>query len=466
MTEKKSNLTRKTDAMGTHGIWMLLLRFSIPTTIGTAAFTIYNIVDRIVIGRSSGMDAIAGISITFPLFMVCIAIGMMIGIGGCTRTSLRLGEGRHEDAERILGNVVALFVLCGLTMSVLGLIFLEPMMRLFGASDVTMPYARVYMRILLCFVATDFIAMGMNGMLRAEGSTTISMLTLVLGSLLNVVLDYLFIMVFDMGVAGAAWATGISKTASAAWILWHFCYSPRRSLTLHLKNMRIHREVTLSILQIGISPFILQFMSSVMAVLMNRTLLAYGGDDAVGAMGVIFGLFMLLMMPAMGLMQGGQPIIGYNYGARQFDRVKQALNASLTLAVAISLLGSCFFQIFPAFFITLFAKGNAHVIALASHGLRLFTMLFPLAAAQMIISNYFLASGRPKISILLNLMRQVLFFMTFLFVLPRLFGLTGIWLVAPASDVCALVVALYMMRREYHRLGAIQSDDPRKVIRL
>jgi putative MATE family efflux protein len=447
-------IAARTAEMGEQHVLRLLLRYSIPTTIGTAAFTVYNIVDRIFIGRVVGTDAIAGLSITFPVFMVCIAIGMMIGIGSGARASLHLGEGRHEDAERILGNAVALFVLCGAVLSILGHILLVPMLHLFGASSETMPYAQRYMRVLLFFIVFDFLAMGMNGLLRAEGNSRISMMTLVSGSLLNVFLDFLLIVVFDFGVAGAAWATGISKGFSATWILLHFTVSRHRALTLRLATLRLKRRIVTSILHIGISPFIMQFAHSTVIVFMNRSLLKYGGDAAVGAMGAVYSLVMLLIMPTMGLIQGTQPIIGYNYGAKQFTRVRHALNGALLLSFLIAVCGTTIYQLFPGFFLGFFSRGESELVEIGRRGLRILLLLFPLASVQMIISNYFQATGRPLISIILNMLRQVILFLFFLAVLPRFFGLTGIWMVMPCSEALAsfftgtfLVFELKKLRR-------------------
>jgi len=449
-----SQLTRKTKEMREHGVYSLLLRYSIPTTIGTAAFTVYNMVDRMFIGRVVGTDAIAGLSITFPVFMICIAIGMMIGIGSGTRASLRLGEKRHEDAEKILGNAVALFVTAGIVLGVLGQLFLTPMLHFFGASSATMPYAQEYMRILLFFIVFDFLAMGMNGLLRAEGNSKRSMYILVSGSLLNVFLDYLFIVVFDFGIAGAAWATGLSKGFSGTWILLHFFFSKHRALTLHLQNLKYNVRIIRSILHIGISPFIMQFSHSAVIVVLNRSLLKYGGDVSVGAMGAIYSLIMLLYIPSMGLMQGSQPIIGFNYGAKQFYRVRQTLKASLLLSLLFSVMGVIILQLFPSFFIGLFSKNHSELIVIGTNGLRMLLLLFPLATVQMIIASYFLATGRPLTSILLNSTRQILCFLVFLLILPRLFGLNGIWMVAPFSDGISFLLSGTIILFEFKRLKA------------
>ncbi len=458
MTDAAQQLTRNTAEMANRRILPLLIRYSIPTTIGTAAFTAYNVVDRIFIGRAAGADAIAGISITFPVFMICIAIGMALGVGGGTMASIRLGEGKTHEAERILGNVVALFGIMSLVLMVLGEWLLDPMLRLFGASENTLPYASIYMRILLIFLPADFLAMGMNNLLRAEGSPHISMTILLAGAALNIALDYLFIFPLQMGVAGAAWATGISKLISAVWVILHFTIGKRRALTLRLMHLRPAPKTILSILHIGLSPFTMQFVQSIVAVMMNRSLLYYGGDTAVGAMGIIFSVQMFLIMPTMGLIHASSPILGFNYGARNFRRVRHTLLAALSYAFLVTLAGTLLIHLIPAFVVGLFNSDNAELLTVTTSGLRLFTLTAPLAAAQMMGAHYFQATRRPHLSISLHLLRQVFVFLAFLFFLPRLWALTGVWMASPATDLCASLATAVFIIVELKRL---QRQDGR-----
>ena len=455
-----TRIQAKTIEMGQQHVLRLLIRYSIPAAIGNAAFTIYNMVDRIFIGRSGGTEAIAGISITFPAFMICIAIGMMIGMGGGARASLHLGEGRHADAELILGNVVALFLLAGLSLTLLGQLFLAPLMQLMGASAATLPYAMTYMRILLFFTVFDFLAMGMNGMLRAEGNSRISMFTLVSGSLLNILLDYLFIVVFGWGIAGAAWATGISKAFSSTWILLHFTRSKHRALTLRLSTLKLRLHIVLSILHIGISPFLMQFVSSAVIIILNRALFFYGGDTAVGAMGAVFSLMMLMMMPSMGVAQGAQPIIGFNYGAKRYDRVRAVIMAMFSISFIATILATVLIESWPHVFIGWFSKQNTAMISTGSTGARIMLCCFPLAGIQMLIIQYFQATGRPLISILLNIFRQIICFLTLLLILPRFFGLLGVWAIFPTGDVLAFTVSSFFMLRELKQLHAANRSAP------
>jgi len=440
-------------------IYRLFIRYSIPATVGVAAFTLYNIVDRIFIGHAMGPLALSGLTVTFPLFMICIAIGVLVGVGGGTLISLRLGERRFEEAENILGNVVALFTIGGVVMGALGLIFLDPLLQFFGATEITLPYARSYMGLLLWFIPADFLAMGTNNSLRAEGNPRISMYILIAGAILNITLDYLFIFPLQMGIYGAALATGISKTVSAFWIILHFRIGRHRSLTLHIKNLRLKWHLIRPLVTIGLSPFIMQLVASLIVVLLNKQLLHYSGELAVGAMGAMFSIMMMLNMPVWGLIQGVQPIIGFNYGAGNFRRVHQALNASLIYAGVIGVAGLIICQSAPRFLISLFGKNNPEFIDLGSHGLRLFLCVLPLTNLNMVGVQFFQATGRPKHSILLNLFKNGCCLIPALLLLPLFWGLNGVWLACPICDIIAFIVIVTTLMHESRRLKrAIGAD--------
>jgi len=444
-------IEKKARELGGHSIFRLLFRYSLPTTIGFFVFSIYNIVDRMFIGRYGGSAALAGVSITFPLFMIVIAIGMLIGVGGGTLTSLRLGEKKYEQAEKILGNVIALFLLLGLGLTLAGQAFLDPLLLLFGASPDTLPYAHAYMRILMSVIVFDFLAMGTNGMLQAEGNPVISMLILSSGAVINVGMDYVLIVRAGLGVEGAALATGISKLISAGWMLLHFTKGPRRVLTLRGRNLRIHPALTRSMFYIGLSPFTLQFINSFFITFTNRFLLRYGGDVAVGAMGIIHSIIMLLMMPVIGLTRGGQPIIGFNYGARNWERVRQALRTCLIGAVLVGLTGLALTQIFSLPLAGIFTRDPV-LLNTAARGMRLMLLMFPVGAFQIIVANYFQTTGRPLASISLHLLRMVLIYLPLLVVFSRRWGLDGVWLTMPASDLLAGLIGVIVILCEDRRL--------------
>ncbi|MFA7174326.1 MAG: MATE family efflux transporter [Kiritimatiellia bacterium] len=438
-------------------IYRLLIRYSIPATVGSAAFTLYNIIDRIFIGHAMGPLALSGLTVTFPLFMTCIAIGVLVGVGGGTLISLRLGERRYQEAENILGNVVALFMLGGIIMGALGLIFLKPLLLFFGATETTLPFASAYLGTLLWFVPVDFLAMGTNNCLRAEGNPRISMYTLIVGAILNIALDYLFIFPMQMGIFGAALATGISKVVSATWIMLHFRVGKYRALTLHIRNLRLKWTLVRPLMTIGLSPFIMQLVGSLIVLLLNKQLLRYSGEVAVGAMGAIFSISMMLNMPVWGLIQGAQPIIGFNYGARNFRRVRQALKASLLYAGVIGIAGLIICQSAPYFLSGLFGKGNSEFIELGGRGMRLFLCMLPLTNLDMVGIQFFQATGRPRSSILLNLFKNGLCLIPTLLLLPRVLGLDGVWLASPLCDLAAFLLIGPVLIREVRRLKRFQS---------
>ncbi len=451
-----TKIHQRSEEFDKESIYRLLLRYSLPATIGSAAFTLYNIIDRIFIGHAMGPLALSGLTVTFPLFMICIAIGILFGIGGGTLISLRLGERKYEEAENILGNVVAMFMIGGVVMGLLGLAFLKPMLLFFGATETTLPYSTAYMGLLLWFLPMDFLAMGTNNILRAEGNPRISMYILIIGALLNIVLDYIFIFPLRMGIFGAALATGISKTVSATWVMLHFRIGKHRSLTLHFKNLRLRWNLIRPTIAIGLSPFIIQLVASTVVVALNRQLLHYSGEVAIGAMGAVYSIMTLLNMPIWGLVQGSQPIIGFNYGAKNFARVHQTLCACLLYAGGIGVVGVIICQAAPRFLIGLFGKESPEFIEIGSHGMRLLLSMLPLANLNTVGIQYFQSTGRPKHSISLNIMKNLFILIPSLYLLPRLLGLNGVWLSYPCCDLGAAFVIIAVLLRESRQLRSKQ----------
>ncbi|MFO7936584.1 MAG: MATE family efflux transporter [Kiritimatiellia bacterium] len=447
---------QKSEEFDKENIYRLLIRYSLPATVGVAAFTVYNIIDRIFIGHAIGPLALSGLTVTFPLFMVCIAIGMLFGIGGGTLISLRLGERKYTEAENILGNVFAMFIIGGIAVGILGLIFLEPILLFFGATETTLPYAASYMGLLLWFLPADFLAMGTNSSLRAEGNPRISMCILIVGALLNIILDYIFIFPLNMGIFGAALATGLSKMMSAAWIITHFRIGKHRALTLHIKNLKPRLHLIQPMLAIGLSPFLIQLIASLSVALLNKQLLHYSGEVAIGAMGAVFSIMTLLNMPVWGLVQGSQPVIGFNYGAGNYKRVYHALRACLLYAGGIGLAGLLICQSFPVFLIGLFGRSDPQFIEIGSHGMRLFLCVLPIMNLNMIGIQFFQATGRPRYSIALNILKNICCLIPALFLLPKLIGLDGVWLAYPCCDLGAFIFVGAALLRERRKLTELQ----------
>lgn len=448
----------QTNQFRNDNILSLILRYSIPSTISSFMLAAYNVVDRIFIGRVLGPEAIAGIGITFQLFMVAIALGLMVGIGGATLTSLRLGERKFGDAERILGSMFFLFIFGGLLIAVGGTYFLKPIIYLFGGSDVTYPYASEYLAILLWFMPFDFMSMGTNSIIQASGNPRFSMWNIAFGCVMNIILDYIFIFIFDMGIAGAAWATGISKVLSTVLIFWHFRFRRVRSLTLRIRNIRFDWSLIYPMICIGISPFILQGAIAVMNAVLNNTLYRYGGDEAIAIVTINFTVLMLMAIPIFGVLMGYQPIAAYNYGAQLYRRAAKTLSTAVLVGLIVTLILYIPIQIFAEEIVGLLCNHNATLMAHGGNPLRIFVLGMPLAVIFVLSANFFQTTGRPKLTIIFNLFRQLFCFVSLIMILSYFFGLSGIWWAMPAADVISTIVALYFIIPEFRRLYYLSAE--------
>ncbi|NLP37447.1 MAG: MATE family efflux transporter [Firmicutes bacterium] len=427
----------------------LILRFSGPAIAGMLMMSIYNIVDRIFIGHYVGPLGIAGLAVAFPVMMIKGAIGSLVGWGGASLISIRLGEGNKDEAEKILGNaIILIFVLAALA-SLLTFIFLEPLMRLFGASDRVLPYTIDYMRIVL--VGNLFHLMGVNSLIRAEGSPRTAMITSFIGAGLNIVLDAVFVICWQMGVTGAALATAISQFASSCWVMSYYLRG-KSLLKLKWQNLRISLHRSLTICSVGMPFFLRTIVHSLVVILLNNKLRLHGGDLAVSAMGIINSVDSLVMLPLMGLSNGAQPVIGFNFGAVQTKRVKQTLFYAVALATGMAVAVFLLILFFPSVFLRLFTK-DAQLITLGSRGLQLFLLMIPVLGFQIIGSNYFQATGRPGQAIILNLARQAIFLVPALLIMPHFLDLDGVWLSQPAADVLAVLLTAVFIWREIRSLN-------------
>lgn len=429
----------RTARLGHEGVGRLLVSFSIPAIVGMMVQALYNIVDRIFIGNGVGSLGLAGITVSFPIMLIGMAFGMLIGVGGGAVLSISLGEGKKDYAQRVLNVSVFLSIAISVALVIGGYAFLDPLLSFLGASEAVLPYARTYMRIILLGVIPNSLGFGLNGFIRAEGSPRTAMVTMLIGAILNTVLDPLFIFVFDMGIAGAAWATIISQTLSAVWVLAYYL-GPRSHLKLRLGEMRPRADIVIRIAAIGSAPFAMQLASSALNAILNMQLKTYGGDLAISAMGVIYSFVMLILMPIFGLNQGAQPIIGYNYGARNRERVVKATELAILVASVITTLGWLATRIFPAAIMAAFSAKDAELIALGSRAMRIFFALFPIVGFQIVASSFFQAIGKPRQAMVLSLSRQVLFLIPLLVILPRFAGLQGVFMASPIADVLSAAV--------------------------
>lgn len=449
--------------LGEDKISTLLFRFSIPGIVGMMVNALYNVVDRIYIGRGVGSLGIAGITIGFPFMVLMMGFGMLIGIGATSLISIRLGEKKKSEAELIAANGMLLLVVISASLSVVGLTFLESLLRLFGASPEVLPYAKEYLSIILWGAVFQAIGFGMNNFIRAEGNPKIAMSTMLIGAIVNIILDPVFIFVFDMGIQGAAIATIISQGISAAWVLSYFL-GGRSLLKIRKENLHLQLPIVKKIIAIGSAPFAMQIAASILGVILNNSLVNYGGDIAVSAVGIINSIAMLIMMPIFGINQGAQPIIGYNYGAKQFNRVKETLKLAIVAATAVVLVGFSAVMLFPEQLIRIFNREDLQLIALGSHAIRIFLLMLPVIGFQIVSANYFQAVGKPKQAMFLSLSRQVLLLIPALLILPRFFGLNGVFMAAPVSDLGSAILTGTWLHLELKHLERRHSENP--ILRL
>lgn len=445
--------------LGEHGIAALLWRFSLPAVVGMLVHALYNVVDRAFIGWAVGAPGIAGISVAFPMMMVLMSFGMLIGIGANSLISIRLGQKRREDAERVMGNAFVLFVLVSITLSVLGLVFVEPILLMFGADAEILPYSRAYLEIILLGTVFQSIGLGMNNFIRGEGNPNRAMSTMVAGAVLNVILDPVFIFGFDMGIRGAAIATVISLAVSSALVMWYFL-GGTSLLKLRPGFFRLERRIVADIAAVGSAPFAMQIASSVIVTLFNHQLRIHGGTQALAVMGIMFSILMLVLMPVVGISQGAQPIIGYNYGAGNFLRVIRTVRLASLVATGVTLGGFVIVMLFSPLIMAAFSGGDAGLVAMGGYAMRVFFLMLPVIGAQIVGANYYQAVGKPRQAIFLNLTRQVLLLIPALLLLPAFFGLTGVWLAGPISDLGAFLVTGTFVYREMRRLKQRAEAEP------
>ncbi|MCY6485135.1 MATE family efflux transporter [Clostridium aestuarii] len=455
----------KSKELGTGKISSLLWKFSIPAIIGMMVNALYNIIDRIFIGQGVGSDAIAGLAITLPISTIIMAFGMLVGIGACTLVSIKLGEKKHKEAEQILGAAVLLDIIISGAVGILGVIFIKPILITFGASNVTFPYAKEYIIIILAGAVVQNIGFGINNIIRSEGNPKIAMRTMLVGGFLNIILDPLFIFDFGLGlgIKGAAIATVISETVNTILVMYYFINKNSGSiLKLKKSTVKLNIQISAKIFAIGLSPFSMQIASSAVTALYNRGLYKYGGDIAVAAMGIIVSISLFVFMPIFGINQGVQPILGYNYGAKSYARVKDALKLAIYAGVGIGTIGFIAVEFFPEILISLFSRNNPELINLGARGLKIDLMFLPIIGYQIVASNYFQAIGKAKISIFLSFLRQVIVLIPIIIILPRYLHLDGLWFSQPIADIIAVFITGYFLYKDIKQLNNLQMSQETK----
>lgn len=446
-----------------HPIPGLMWRYFWPSFIGIMANSLYNIVDRIFIGQSVGAEALSGVTIVFPIMIIMTAFGMLIGVGASARISLALGGNDMEKAQKILGNAVVLVILLSFGISVFGFLIKQPLLRFFGASDATSQYADDYLNYILLGAVLHHVGFSLNGIIRAEGNARIAMYSMLISAGVNIPLDALFILHWNMGVKGAAIATVLSMAVLSAWVLIHF-RSRHCVVRLEKCHIRLQPEIVLSILAIGISPFLMQSANSVVQGLLTLNLIKFGGDLAVGAMGIIGSVGFIVITCIIAINMASQPIIGYNYGARNFQRVKEALKIALIAATLVSTATWIIIQAAPEIVVKAFVTGNPEMISIGVQGMRLFLLVLPVVGFQVVAGNYFQSVGRATTAIFLTLLRQVIVLIPLLLIMPPLMGLTGVWLAAPFADSIAAFICAFILALEWKNIGRLAGMPRQDLI--
>ena len=427
----------------------LLLKYSIPAIIGMLVNALYNVVDRGFIGNipDVGKAAMAGVVITMPIVTIILGFSMLIGIGTTAYISIKLGEHQKEEAEKALGNGFIIAVLMAIVLMILGLIFAPNLLSLFGGNEETIPYVSQYINLFLMGTLFNVLGFCFTSIMRADGSPKMSSLCMVIGCILNIILDYLFVFVFQMGIQGAALATIISQAVTAIIGLWYFTRG-KSNLKIKKQYFKCELNVIKNIIAIGMAPATMQMAISLVQVVMNNVLNETGGQVAIAAMGTISAVTMLVLMPIFGINQGAQPIIGYNYGAKNYKRAKEASILSMIAATIILTIGCIIIEIMPGVFVRIF-DGTGEIAPVAIPGIRIYVVTLPILAVSIMGSNYFQAIGKAKVATVLSLLRQVLVLIPVIYIASFIGGLTGAWCAQPISDVICTVIVGAVLIKEF-----------------
>ena len=444
MTDRKMTDSKAaTLELGTKPVGKLLMQYSIPAIIAMTAASLYNMVDSIFIGQGVGPMAISGLAITFPFMNLTAAFGAAIGVGASTCISVKLGQRDYSSANRILGNTFTLNLIVGIAIGVICLVFLDPILRFFGASNQTIVYARDYMEVILAGNVFSHMYFGLNAVLRSASKPRHAMSATIFTVVINTLLDPIFIYTFQLGIRGAAYATILSQILALIWQMKLF-NNKKELIRFTSGTYRLQKDLVRNIIGIGMSPFAMNVCACIVVIFINKGFVAYGGDLAVGAYGIDNRVAFFFIMITMGVTQGMQPIAGYNYGSQQLDRLMEVLRYSVYAGVAVMTTGFLVAMFLPELCVRMFTSDET-LIAMAVRGIRIDMAAFPVVGYQMVVTNFFQSIGKAKISMFLSLSRQLLFLIPLLIVLPPQLGVDGVWLSLPVSDVIAAIVAAVMM---------------------
>ncbi|MDR2346829.1 MAG: MATE family efflux transporter [Planctomycetaceae bacterium] len=475
----------KTRQLGERSIAALLVEFSIPAIAATLVTASHGIINRIFVGQTLGKEGIVAVTITLPIFTLMLAFGMTIGIGSNTLLSIRLGEKNNDEAERIIGQSIVLFLLISICFMIFGLLACEPLLRLFSVTDDVMPYAKEYLSVMVCGMFFHEMSFGVNGFLRGEGKPRMAMVTILIAALLNIFFDWLFLVQFRTNIWGAAYATILAQFFSTCWVVFHYV-SGNTVLKLRKEYFRVDFKLARDVFMLGLPPFIMQAVACILQALQMNQLMFYGnrfgelrgiedgGNIAVGAFGIVFIVSMCVYLTVIGLNQGVQPIVGYNIGAGKFDRVAKTLKLAIWSVIAFTIICMFVFFVCPhiilAPFVAQTSIANVEMLNMSIHAVRIFVSMLPLAGVVLVMTGYFQSNGQPKIAIILTLIRQVVLFLPLIIVLPLFLervlnsdGLDGIWYTIPICDIGSFIFTIYLLRRELKRLKTLNISNGHRL---
>lgn len=430
-------------ALGTESIGKLLMQYAVPAIIAMTASSLYNMVDSIFIGHGVGTMAISGLALTFPLMNLAAAFGSLVGVGASTLISVKLGQRDYDTAQRVLGNVFVLNMVLGVAFTIIVMLFLDPILYFFGGSDQTVGYARDYMQIILLGNAVTHLYLGLNAVLRSSGHPQKAMYATIATVVINTILDPVFIYGFGWGIRGAAVATIVAQVIS---LTWQFKLFSNKDELLHFHRgiFRLKRKIVFDSLAIGMSPFLMNLAACFIVILINQGLKEYGGDLAIGAFGIVNRLVFIVVMIVMGLNQGMQPIAGYNFGAKRYDRVNRVLKLTIIYATGVTTFGFFVGMLMPDLVVGIFTS-DRELVDISARGLRIVVMFFPIIGFQMVTANFFQSIGMAGKAIFLSLTRQMMILLPCLLILPRFYGTAGVWYSMPVSDLIASLIAAAML---------------------
>ena len=448
--------------LGTERIGKLLKQYALPAIIAQTASSLYNMVDSIFIGQGVGPLAISGLAVTFPLMNLSTAFGTLVGAGAATMLSVLLGQKNYKAANKVLGNVVSLNVIIGLLFMALTLIFIDPILYFFGASENTLPYAKEYITIILIGNVITHLYFGLNAAMRSSGFPKKAMMLTIFTVAFNTLLDPIFIFAFDLGIAGAAWATVLAQTVAMILVMGHFS-NRKRAFHFEKGIFSLDFRVAKDSLIIGMGPFLMNAAACLVTLFINQQLRDYSGDLGIGAYGICNRFIFMFIMICMGLNQAMQPIAGYNYGARQYSRVKEVFYQTAKLATIVTTICFAIGMFIPKLAAGIFTHDEA-LLEMSAEGMRILVIAFPIVGYQMIGTNFFQSLGMVKKSVILSLSRQILFLLPLLYALPLWYGANGVWISFPVSDVLAALLTAILLRRLFSKFNKLKDGDEPSIL--